>query len=113
MGEGVEGVGIRALRVRSSRLAEVRREVIFCGERGEGVSSWERIFERFEVDMVVCGWKNVGRLRTVFDSVERKMPKQCQDSALRQVMPTLGTISCTFSSGFPQAFLTTLYARII
>lgn len=53
IGEGVVGVGIRALRVRSSRLAEERREVILWGERGVGFCSWERISESFEVDMVM------------------------------------------------------------
>ena len=58
---GVVGVGRRALRVRSVRLAVERREAIFSGG-GDGVDfNWERSEVRFEVEAVILeGW--LGRM---------------------------------------------------
>lgn len=53
MWAGVLGVGIRALRVRSSRLAEERREVVFWGEDEEEDWSWDRMLESLEVDIAI------------------------------------------------------------
>lgn len=60
MWDGVVVVGMRALRVRSSRLAEERRELIFRGGDEEEVCNWERISESFVVDMTTSWGLNKG-----------------------------------------------------
>lgn len=62
----VLGVGRRAFRVRSWRLAVERREAIFCGEGGGDDCSWVRVVFSSVVDMLAGAAGACGMLASCF-----------------------------------------------